>query len=83
MEIMAGTQTVHFQPSDYVDISSVREKKKAAMLAYKGGHELEVPYKSHHEAMELLRGREANLRVAEAFLHFPRFGRTGMLPGSR
>jgi LmbE family N-acetylglucosaminyl deacetylase len=83
MEIMPGTQTVHFQPSDYVDISSVREKKRAAMLAYKGGHELEVPYQSHHEAMELLRGREASLPVAEAFLHFPRFGRTGMLPGSR
>jgi LmbE family N-acetylglucosaminyl deacetylase len=83
MEIMDGTQTVHFQPSDYVDISGVREKKKAAMAAYKGGHELEEPYRSHHEAMELLRGREASFPAAEAFLHFPRFSRSGILPGAR
>jgi LmbE family N-acetylglucosaminyl deacetylase len=83
MEIMAGTQTLHFQPSDYVDISSVREKKMAGMAAYKGGHDLEQPYKTHHEAMEILRGREAGVPVAEAFLHFSRIGRASLLPPPR
>jgi hypothetical protein len=83
MEIMDGTQTVHFQPGEWVDISPVREKKKAAMAAYKGGHDLEMPYKTHHEALELLRGREAGFPAAEAFLRFPRWGRAGMLPAAR
>jgi hypothetical protein len=63
-------------------MSSVREKKMAAMAAYKGGHDLQ-PYKTHHEAMELLRGREAGVPVAEAFPHFSRIGRASVLPPPR
>lgn len=83
MEILLGDQTIDFQPTDYVDITPVRGKKKAAILAHKGGHDLEPAYKSHHEAMEILDGREASVPAAEAFVHFARFGRASILPAAR
>src|SRR5437588_11182513 len=33
-EVNAGSQTMNFHPSDYVDITAVREKKKAAPFAH-------------------------------------------------
>ena len=34
-EVNAGSQTLSFHPTDFVDISAVREKKKAALFAHK------------------------------------------------
>ncbi|MBI3695718.1 MAG: PIG-L family deacetylase [Acidobacteria bacterium] len=77
-EVNAGSQTVGFQPTDYVDITPVREKKKAALFAHKSQDGEEI-YRKHHEIMENFRGREARVAAAEAFV---RLGRDSRLPGA-
>jgi hypothetical protein len=51
-----------FHPTDYVDITAVREKKKAALLAHRSQNGEEI-YRKHHEVMENFRGREAGILV--------------------
>lgn len=80
-EVNAGAQTQCFRPTDYVDITAVREKKKAALFAHKSQNGEEV-YRRHHEVMENFRGREARVTAAEAFTHFycdPSVGRLPLL----
>jgi LmbE family N-acetylglucosaminyl deacetylase len=67
-EVNAGAQTQGFHPTDYVDITSVREKKKKALFAHKSQHGEHI-YAKHHEVMENFRGREARVPAAEAFVH--------------
>lgn len=67
-EVDAGAQTQGFRPTDYVDITGVREKKKKALFAHKSQHGDEI-YSRHHEVMEDFRGREARVPAAEAFVH--------------
>ena len=43
-----GSQTMGFHPTDYVDITAVREKKKAALFAHKSQNGEEI-YRRHHE----------------------------------
>jgi len=79
-EVNAGSQTMTFHPTDYVDITAVREKKKAALFSHKsqGGEQI---YRQHHEVMENFRGREAGVAAAEAFVHVARGNRRATLPG--
>jgi len=80
-EVNFGSQTMNFHPTDFVDISSVREKKKAALFAHKS-QDGESIYKQHHEIMENYRGREAGCPAAEAFVHLSRTrGKASALPG--
>jgi len=79
-EVNLGSQTMDFHPTDYVDITAVREKKKAALFAHKGQNGEEI-YRAHHEPMEYLRGREAGTAAAEAFVHLARINTTSRLPG--
>jgi LmbE family N-acetylglucosaminyl deacetylase len=65
-EVNAGDQTRGFQPTAYVDISSVRETKKRALFAH-ASQDGEAIYRQHHEGMESFRGREAGCAAAEAF----------------
>jgi LmbE family N-acetylglucosaminyl deacetylase len=67
-EVDAGAQTQGFQPGVYVDITSVREKKKKALFAHRSQHGEEI-YSQHHQVMESFRGREARVEAAEAFVH--------------
>jgi LmbE family N-acetylglucosaminyl deacetylase len=67
-EVDAGAQTQGFKPTDYVDITAVREKKKSALFAHKS-QDGEGIYRKHHEVMESFRGREAQVAAAEAFVH--------------
>jgi LmbE family N-acetylglucosaminyl deacetylase len=67
-EVDAGAQTQGFRPTDYIDITSVREKKKSALFAHKS-QDGEGIYRKHHEVMENFRGREAQVAAAEAFVH--------------
>jgi LmbE family N-acetylglucosaminyl deacetylase len=69
-----------FHPTDYVDITAVREKKKAALFSHKSQNGEEI-YRRHHEVMENLRGREAGIAAAEAFVHLARLNSTSPLPG--
>ena len=79
-EVDLGSQTMGFHPTSYVDITAVREQKKAALFAHKsqGGDEI---YRRHHEIMENFRGREAGVSAAEAFVQLARLSRTSPLPG--
>ena len=79
-EVDYGYQTMGFQPTDYVEITAVREKKKAALFAHRsqGG---EAIYREHHEIMENFRGRESGVTAAEAFVSLPRNDVKRGLPG--
>jgi len=78
-EVDLGAQTMGFHPTDYVDITSVRERKKAALFAHKS-QDGEGIYREHHQVMEAFRGREGGSAAAEAFVRLARAGSTG-LPG--
>lgn len=78
-EVNQGEQTMAFRPTDYVDITAVREKKKAALLAHKS-QDGEGIYRRHHQPMEEFRGREAGCAAAEAFVRLSRSAAPGM-PG--
>jgi LmbE family N-acetylglucosaminyl deacetylase len=79
-EVNLGSQTMGFHPTDYVDITAVREKKKAALFAHRSQHGEEI-YRGHHEVMENFRGREAGTTAAEAFMHLARGDGASPLPG--
>ncbi len=78
-EVDLGAQTMGFHPTDYVDITAVREKKKAALFAHRS-QDGEGIYRQHHEVMEVFRGRESGVSAAEAFVRLARAGTPG-LPG--
>ncbi|HEY1493376.1 MAG TPA: PIG-L deacetylase family protein [Candidatus Solibacter sp.] len=67
-EVNLGSQTMGFHPTDYVDITAVREKKKAALFAHRSQNGEEI-YRRHHEVMENFRGREFGTTAAEGFVH--------------
>jgi LmbE family N-acetylglucosaminyl deacetylase len=68
-EVNTGSETMGFEPSDYLDITAVREIKKAAMFAHKTQNPQEV-YDGFFKAMEDFRGLEAGVKAAEGFIHF-------------
>jgi LmbE family N-acetylglucosaminyl deacetylase len=78
-EVNLGSQTMGFRPTDYVDITAVREKKKAALFAHKS-QDGEAIYRNHHLPMEEFRGREIGRPAAEAFVRLSQTGSAG-LPG--
>jgi LmbE family N-acetylglucosaminyl deacetylase len=79
-EVNAGAQTLNFHPTDYVEITAVREKKKSALFAHKS-QDGEGIYRKHHQVMEDYRGREAGVAAAEAFVRLAPGQRRGTLPG--
>jgi LmbE family N-acetylglucosaminyl deacetylase len=72
-EVDLGAQTNGFHPTDYVDVTAVRARKKQALFAHKsqGGERI---YSEHHEVMENFRGRESGVAAAEAFVRLARPG---------
>ena len=79
-EVNAGYQSMGFQPTEYVDITRVREKKKAALFAHRS-QDGEAIYRQHHQIMESFRGREAGVAAAEAFVALARNEVKRGLPG--
>lgn len=79
-EVDLGAQTMGFHPTDYVDVTSVREKKKAALFAHRS-QDGERIYRDFHQLMESWRGRECGCGAAEAFVHLARVHGTTRLPG--
>lgn len=67
-EVMSGTQTQMFHPSDWVDITTTRERKYKACFCHRS-QELEDLMKEWHDPMERFRGLECRCAAAEAFLH--------------
>jgi LmbE family N-acetylglucosaminyl deacetylase len=70
-EVDVGAQTQHFHPTHYVDITATVERKKEACYA----HASQNPpgfYDRYHEPMQKLRGLEAGVGAAEAFVRHAR-----------
>jgi LmbE family N-acetylglucosaminyl deacetylase len=79
-EVNTGSQSLGFTPNVYVDITAVREKKKAALAAHRS-QDGEGIWKTHHEIIANFRGREAGVGAAEAFVHLNRDLPSDHLPG--
>ena len=79
-EVYLDSQAMGFHPTDYIDIGSVREKKKAALVAHKSQNGEEM-YRNDYEILENLRGWEAGATAAEAFVHLARGSGASPLPG--
>jgi LmbE family N-acetylglucosaminyl deacetylase len=80
-EVDLGAQTLGFAPTQYVDISKVRETKKNALFAHKSQDGARI-YRDHHQVMEDFRGREARVTAAEAFVLLPSAPAVQRLPGT-
>jgi LmbE family N-acetylglucosaminyl deacetylase len=65
-EVLTGMQSQHFHPTDYVDITGVEPRKRAACFA----HQSQDPTNFYplHEAMHQRRGAEFGTKFAEAFV---------------
>lgn len=70
-EVMSGTQTQLFQPTDYVDISDVVEQKRRACYCHESQNMAPL-YEGWHIPMEKFRGLELRCPAAEAFIHLRR-----------
>lgn len=68
-EVNTGSETLDFAPTEYVDITAVRDRKKEAMFAHKTQSPEEV-YASFFKTMEDFRGLEAGVTAAEGFIRF-------------
>jgi len=79
-EVDSGSQTQGFAANTYVDITSVLEKKKAALFAHVSQDGQGI-WRQHHEMIAAWRGREAGVGAAEAFVHLNRDSQTNKLPG--
>lgn len=72
-EPMTGAQAQLFHPTDYVDITSVAEKKMEACMCHTS-QGMENIYDTWHHTMEKFRGIEFHCKRAEAFIHLRRTG---------
>ena len=79
-EVNTGVETMGFTPTDYVDITTVHEKKKAAMFAHKTQAPVET-YNDYFKPLEEFRGLEAGVKTAEAFIHFKAEGERASIIG--
>jgi len=68
-EVDTGSESVRFTPTDYVDITSVHDRKMKATFAHKSQGPQEF-WDKDFKKMEAYRGLEAGVKVAEAFIHF-------------
>lgn len=69
-EVCQGAQTQLFHPTDYVDITGVREQKKRAVYCHASQNPPGI-YEAddcNHALMERFRGIEAGVRYAEGFV---------------
>jgi LmbE family N-acetylglucosaminyl deacetylase len=80
-EVNSGSQTSAFQPNVYVDITTVIDKKKAALLAHPSQDGAGI-WRTHHEPMAQWRGREMGVIAAEGFVRWNRGVRATPLPGT-
>lgn len=72
-ETMNGNQTQYFQPTDYVDISSVADQKHEAYFCHISQN-TRKSYNGWHDHVERFRGLEYRCARAEAFIHLRRNG---------
>jgi LmbE family N-acetylglucosaminyl deacetylase len=66
-EVMSGTQSQNFAPSEYIDITGVIKQKHRACFAH-ASQNIEETYQDYHGKMEIFRGMEFGCEYAEAFV---------------
>ncbi len=66
-EVLTGDQSQNFAPTDYVDISSVRNIKHDACFAHES-QKIREYYPNDHGKMEAFRGKEGGYEFAEAYV---------------
>lgn len=69
-EVLTGDQTQVFDPTDYVDITAVAQKKRDAVMAHVS--QKPVEWYPAHERMSRFRGMEHQCEHAEAFIRHDR-----------
>ena len=79
-EVCAGEQTMIFRPTDYIDISQVQEQKRRSVYCHKSQNPPSI-YSCGHSAMEEFRGREINVKAAEAFVRMTAMHKESLLAG--
>jgi len=79
-EVNTGVETMAFTPTDYVDITALRERKKAAMFAHKTQDPINT-YNDYFKPLEEFRGLEAGVKAAEGFIHFKAQGERATIVG--
>jgi len=67
-EVCAGSQTMCFHPTDYIDISNTQQQKRKAVYCHTS-QDPDSIYACGHASMEDFRGRELGVKAAEAFVH--------------
>lgn len=67
-EVCIGMQSMIFHPTDYVDITDTQEQKREALYCHASQHPDIIYGKHGHSSMEEFRGREINVKAAEAFV---------------
>lgn len=72
-EPMTGGQAQLFNPTDYIDITDVAEKKREACDCHVS-QGMDGIYNNWHDIMERFRGNEHHCKRAEAFIHLRRTG---------
>ena len=65
-EVLSGSQTQNFNPTDYIDITSVIKQKHQSCFAHVS-QKIEENYQNIHGPMERFRGMEFGCDYAEAF----------------
>ncbi|MFI5154068.1 MAG: PIG-L deacetylase family protein [Chitinophagales bacterium] len=66
-EVCAGSQTMGFRPTDFVDISEFQELKRKAVYCHTSQDPPSI-YQCGHAAMEEFRGRELGVKAGEGFV---------------
>ena len=72
-EVESGDQTQQFWPTHYVDITSTEPRKRQACLAMRSQNP-ERGFYALHDQMQRFRGKEAGVRLAEAFIRHNQAG---------
>lgn len=75
-----GGETKNFQPTHYVDITNVLERKRQACLAHDSQDHGSF-YPQYHETMQRFRGLEYRCQAAEAFVRLFQGPQADSLPG--
>ena len=65
-EVMSGSQTQHFHPTDFVDITDTEKRKRASVFAHASQNPAGMY--AHHDRMNRFRGYECGRMYAEAFV---------------
>ena len=79
-EVMTGSQTINFNPSDYVDVSESIKVKWDACFVHES-QKIRETYDQDHGKMEIFRGMEGGHQYAEAFVKLQQ-SKPGILPAS-